>query len=115
VTAVDLAADVLLVLGVGAELVCVAGLVIRTSVYDRLHYAGAATTIGPGFVVFAVALRESVPPAGGFEVNSSGLETVVAGLLLFLLNPVLVHATARAARLRERGTLEARARERRAP
>jgi monovalent cation/proton antiporter MnhG/PhaG subunit len=115
VSAIDLAADVLLAAGVAAEVACVLGVVTRGSVYDRLHYAAAATTIGPACIVLAIALRESVPPGGGFAVDSSGLETVAAGLALFLLNPVLTHATARAARLRERGTLEPRAAERRAP
>jgi monovalent cation/proton antiporter MnhG/PhaG subunit len=114
-SSVDLAADVLLALGVAAEIACVLGVVSRASVYDRLHYAAAATTIGPGCIVLAIALRESIPRGGGFEVNSSGIETVVAGLALFLLNPVLTHATARAARLQERGTLEPRAEERGAP
>ena len=114
-TPVDLAADVLLSIGVAAELVCVLGLVTRRSVYDRLHYAAAATTIGPGCIALAIALRESAPPSGGVAINSAGIETVVAGLMLFLLNPVLTHAIARAARLQERGTLAPRAEERRAP
>jgi monovalent cation/proton antiporter MnhG/PhaG subunit len=113
-SAVDLAVDVLLGLGVAAELVCVLGLVTRRSAYDRLHYAAAATTLGPGFIAAAIATRETVSPSGGIEMSSGGIETLVTALVLFLLNPVLTHATARAARLRERGSLEPRARERRA-
>ena len=112
---VDLAADALLAIGVAAELVCVAGLVTRRSVYDRLHYAAAATTVGPGCIAFAIALREIVTHSGTVELNSSALETLVTGLVIFLLNPVLTHAIARAARMQERGTLAPRAEERRAP
>lgn len=101
-----LASDVLLALGVAAEVICALGVVTGRSVYDRLHYSAAATTLGPAFVVSAIALHEGM--------NSSGIETLAAGLLLFLLNPVLTHATARAARLHERGTFGPRARERRA-
>ena len=39
----NLAADVLLGIGVAAELLCVAGLLVMRTVYDRLHYASAAT------------------------------------------------------------------------
>ena len=114
-SAVDVAADVLLVIGVAAEVVCVLGLVTRRSVYDRLHYAAAATTIGPGCIACAIALRETVTPFGSVELNSACLETLGTGFALFLLNPVLTHAVARAARLQERGTLAPRAKERRAP
>jgi len=107
VIAGELASDVLLGLGVAAELLCVLGVVVYRSVYDRLHYAAAATTVSPACVVVAIALKEGV--------NSSGIETLVAGLLLFLLNPVLTHATARAARSHEGGTFGPRAGERRAP
>jgi monovalent cation/proton antiporter MnhG/PhaG subunit len=103
---VSAASDVLLALGVAAEVLCVVGVVTRRSVYDRLHYSAAATTVGPACIVVAIALKEGM--------NSSGIETLVAGLLLFLLNPVLTHATARAARLHERGTFGPRAEERRA-
>ena len=112
---VDLAADALLAIGVAAELVCVAGLVTRRSVYDRLHYAAAATTVGPGCIACAIALRETVSPSGDVDPNSAGIETLVTGLVIFLLNPVLTHAIARAARMQERGTLAPRAEERRAP
>lgn len=41
-------------LGVAVELICCAGLVaVRTSI-DRLHYAGAATVVGPALVAAAV-------------------------------------------------------------
>lgn len=82
--------DVLLATGVAAEIVCVAGCVAMRTVYDRLHYTAAATTVGPVLILAAVLGEEGV--------NASGLESVAAVALLFLVNPIVVHATARAAR-----------------
>jgi monovalent cation/proton antiporter MnhG/PhaG subunit len=86
----DLAVDVLLALGVAGELLCVAGVLAMRTTYDRLHYAGAATTV-PAFLVLAAALVRE-------HLSAGGLEAIAAVGLLFLLNPALVIATARAAR-----------------
>jgi multisubunit Na+/H+ antiporter MnhG subunit len=86
----DLAVDVLLGLGVAAELLCVAGVVVMRTTLDRLHYAGAATSV-PAFLVLAAALVRE-------HMSAGGLQAIAAVGLLFLLNPALVIATARAAR-----------------
>jgi monovalent cation/proton antiporter MnhG/PhaG subunit len=86
----DLAADVLLGLGVAAELLCVVGVLAMRTTYDRLHYSAAATTI-PAFLVLAAVLARE-------HLSSGGLDAIAAVGLLFLLNPALVIATARAAR-----------------
>jgi monovalent cation/proton antiporter MnhG/PhaG subunit len=98
VSARDLAIDVLLAVGVGCQLICCLGVLVGRSALDRLHYAGASTTVGPFCIGVAILVRESV--SGG------GIQTIVTVLLLFLLNPVLVIATARAARRIDEGTLE---------
>ena len=82
--------DVFLVLGVGCQLVCCVGVVAMRNVFDRLHYAAAGTTLGPVLIGAAVLIRESV--------SAAGLETILTVALVFLLNPVLTIATARAAR-----------------
>jgi monovalent cation/proton antiporter MnhG/PhaG subunit len=110
----NLAVDVLLGIGVAAELLSVAGLLLVRSAYDRLHFVGTAGVIGPAAIGSAIVMRECVSPTGGVELTSGGIEALCAAALLFLLNPVLTHAIARAARLQERGTLEPRAAERRA-
>ena len=92
-------------LGVAVELVCCVGLVAMRTAIDRLHYAGAATVVGPVLVAAAVCLEE-----GLFTV--SGLNAIAVALLLALLGGALGVATARAIRLREHGTLEASAAER---
>ena len=86
----DLVVDVLLGLGVAAELLCVAGVLVMRSTFDRLHFAAAATTV-PAFLVLAAALVRE-------HLSAGGLQAIAAVGLLFLLNPALVIATARAAR-----------------
>jgi multisubunit Na+/H+ antiporter MnhG subunit len=89
-SASDLAVDFLLGLGVAAELLCVAGVLVMRTTFDRLHYASAATSVPAFLVLAAVLVRE--------HVTSGGLEAIVAVGLLFLLNPAVVLATAMAAR-----------------
>lgn len=89
-SAADLAVDVLLALGVVCELVCVAGVLVMRTTFDRLHYASAATGV-PALLVLAAALVRE-------HVTAGGLEAIAAVGLLFLLNPAVVLATALAAR-----------------
>jgi monovalent cation/proton antiporter MnhG/PhaG subunit len=84
------AVDVLLGLGVALELICCAGVIVMRTTFDRLHYAAAGTTVPAFFILAAVLVRE--------RLSSGGLQAIVAVGLMFLLNPVLVIATARAAR-----------------
>jgi multisubunit Na+/H+ antiporter MnhG subunit len=87
--AADLAVDVLLGVGVAAELLCVAGVLVMRTTLDRLHYAAAATTVPAFLVLLATLLRE--------HMSAGGLQAIAAVGLLFLINPALVIATARAA------------------
>src|SRR6266511_1247886 len=96
----NLVVDVLLGLGVAAQLICCLGVAVMRSAFDRLHYASAGTTVGPSLMLAAVLVREGV--------TSAGLEAIAAVALLFLVGPALVHGTARAARRIEHGTLEPR-------
>jgi multisubunit Na+/H+ antiporter MnhG subunit len=86
----DLAVDVLLGLAVAAELMCVAGVLVMRTTLDRLHYAGAATSVPAFLVLAAVLVRE--------HMSAGGLQAIAAVSLLFLFNPALLIATARAAR-----------------
>jgi multisubunit Na+/H+ antiporter MnhG subunit len=86
----DLAVDVLLGLGVAGELLCVAGVLVMRTTFDRLHYAAATTTV-PAFLLLAATLVRE-------HVTAGGLEAIAAVGLLFLLNPAVVIATAMAAR-----------------
>jgi monovalent cation/proton antiporter MnhG/PhaG subunit len=86
----DLAVDVLLAIGVAAELLCVVGVLVMRTTLDRLHYAAAATTVPALLVLVAALVRE--------HLSAGGMQAIAAVGLLFLLNPALVIATARAAR-----------------
>ena len=85
----DLAVDVLLALGVAAELLCVAGVLVMRTTLDRLHYAGAATSVPAALVLAATLVRT--------HLSAAGLQALAAVGLLFLLNPALLLLTARAA------------------
>jgi monovalent cation/proton antiporter MnhG/PhaG subunit len=81
---------VLLGLGVASAFVCIVGVVVMRTTFDRLHFAAAGTTVPAFFVLAAVLVRE--------HVSSGGLQAIAAVSLMFLLNPVLLTATARAIR-----------------
>jgi monovalent cation/proton antiporter MnhG/PhaG subunit len=85
----DLVVDVLLALGVASELLCVAGVLVMRTTLDRLHYAGAATSVPALLVLAATLVRE--------HMSAAGLQALAAVGLLFLLNPALLLLTARAA------------------
>jgi monovalent cation/proton antiporter MnhG/PhaG subunit len=98
VDAANLAVDVLLAVGVISMLVCVAGVVVMRTTFDRMHYSAAGTTLPPFFFLAAVLVREGL--------SAGGLEAIAAVALMFLLNPVVLTATARAARRIDVGTVE---------
>lgn len=97
--ATDLAVDILLAVGVTAELLCVAGVLVMRTTLDRLHYAAATTTLPAFFILAAVLVRE--------HLSAGGIEAIAAVALLFLLNPAIVITTARAARRAEDPTFDA--------
>jgi multisubunit Na+/H+ antiporter MnhG subunit len=86
----DLVVDVLLALGVAGTLLCVLGVVVMRTTLDRLHYVGAVTSVPPFLILAAVLVR--------VHMSAGGLEALATVGLLFVLNPALVIATARAAR-----------------
>lgn len=88
----DLVVDVLVALGVAGELLCSLGLVLMRDVFDRLHYAMASTTVPPFLIAVAVIVQENW--------TQPGINALLVAVVLFLINPVLAHATARAARAR---------------
>jgi len=91
---VSVVRDVLVVSAVVAELLCCLGLVVMRDVYDRLHYALAASAVPP-FLVAAAALVEE-------DWTQPGINALLIAVALFFLSPVLAHATARAARTRRK-------------
>jgi monovalent cation/proton antiporter MnhG/PhaG subunit len=86
---------VLLGLGVGSALLSALGLLATSDAYDRLHFTGPATVIGPVAIAAAVLVEE--------PLSSAGIKSVLVALIMLGTGPVLIHATARAGRIRDRG------------
>lgn len=85
---------ILLILGGSIELLAVLGVVVMRDVYDRLHYVGLAS-FGAMLIAVAVVVRESFSLIGD--------KSLLVGVTLILVGPVVVHTTARSLLIRERG------------
>lgn len=93
----DLVVWVLLGTGVAVQIACCLALLVVRGAYDQLHFTAPAATIGPVAIGLAIVLDE---PA----FSQSWNKAVLVGVLVVGLNPILVHATARAGRIREHGS-----------
>ena len=89
------AVGVLLTVGVLSVVLSAAGVVAAKTGWDKLHYTGPAAVVGPVAIAGAVLVEE--------PLSSAGIKAVLVAIVLLLTGPVLVHATARAARVREHG------------
>lgn len=94
------AVDALLAATVLGEAMCVVGILAGATVYDRLHYAGATTSVPPFLVFVAILLRQPNP------YTNPVWNALFVAVTLFLLNGVLTHAIARVVRQREAGDIE---------
>jgi monovalent cation/proton antiporter MnhG/PhaG subunit len=95
----DILVDVFLVSGVLAQLVACVGVVVFTSVFDRLHFSSAGATIGPLLIGSAVLTR--------YTTSTGGISTIVVMTFVVVLGPALAIATGRAARRIDFGQVEA--------
>jgi len=95
-----IAVDVLLATTVVGEAMCVLGVLAGATVYDRLHYAGATTSVPPFLVFVAILLRQPHP------YTNPVWNALFVAVTLFLLNGVLTHAIARVVRQREAKDIE---------
>jgi multisubunit Na+/H+ antiporter MnhG subunit len=89
-----LVATILLIAGVALQVFAVLGMVVMRNVFDRLHYVGLAG-YGALLIAIAILVRESWSLIGD--------KALLTGALLLFIGPVLVHATMRSLRTRERG------------
>jgi monovalent cation/proton antiporter MnhG/PhaG subunit len=90
----DVVVAILLVAGVGCILLSCAGVLVMRGVYDRLHFT-SASTLGAAAIAVAVTVRESFSLIGN--------KALLLAAFFLVSSPVLVHLTARAARIREHG------------
>jgi multicomponent Na+:H+ antiporter subunit G len=91
----DVIVAVLLGLGVAAALLSCVGVLVMRNALDRLHFTAPASTVSP--VLFALAVLVEEP------LSSAGVKAVLVAALIIITTPVLTHATARAARVRDHG------------
>ncbi len=84
--------DVLLLIGVLAVLLSCIGLIVARDTYDRLHYLGPATSLGPVCIALATVAY--------FGLGQAGIKALLVAAVLLVTGPVVTHATARATRLR---------------
>jgi multisubunit Na+/H+ antiporter MnhG subunit len=99
-------AGVLLVAGIGVQVLCCLGLLLARDALDRLHVVAPAGALGAPLVCAAVLVNE------GF--TAGGIKAILIAAALAAAAPVLSHATGRAVRLRATGhvpVLPAEARE----
>ena len=91
----DVIVAILLALTVVVTLISVVGLVAFRDLYQRLHFVTPGAVVAPILVGLAVLVKESF--------NVRGLQTILTVAAMVVLGPILSHATARAARVRNRG------------
>ncbi|HWC44256.1 MAG TPA: monovalent cation/H(+) antiporter subunit G [Actinomycetota bacterium] len=94
-SAADLAVAALLALGIAVTWLSCLGVLLMRDPYDRLHYTAPAAALAPVLIAAAVVVEEGL--------SAAGIKAVLIALVLVGTNPVLGHATARAARIREHG------------
>jgi multisubunit Na+/H+ antiporter MnhG subunit len=96
----DAAVAALLVVGVVAQVLACVGVLIARGPYNRLHYTGP-TILGAAAIGLAVLVEE------GFSlIGDRGIEVA---FVIAVTSPAIVQAIAKAARVGERGSLDATA------
>ncbi|HEX4227478.1 MAG TPA: monovalent cation/H(+) antiporter subunit G [Bryobacteraceae bacterium] len=100
----EIAACVLLTIGVLGFVFTSVGVLLSGDVFDRIHY------LAPGSLVGSVAIAAAVVVDNGF--SQASMKAILIAILLLVSNPVLSHATARAARIRRKQQLQLGAEER---
>ena len=86
---------ILLIAGMASFLLTSVGMLLARDVYQRIQYTYPTATAGLVAVVAAILIHKSI--------SQAGVKTLVTGLIVFWTNPVISHATARAARVRKFG------------
>jgi monovalent cation/proton antiporter MnhG/PhaG subunit len=92
---VKIAVDVLLALGVGVALLSSIGIVAMRDPYQRLHFISPPASLSALCVTLAILLGE--------KQKQAGAKAALVAFLLYFMNAVVTHATARAHFVREKG------------
>ncbi len=73
------------------------GLLLSDDVYDQIHFLAPGSLLGSVAIPAAVVFHEGL--------SQAGVKAMLIGIILIASNPVLSHATARAARIRRKNHL----------
>ena len=87
--------NILLWIAVGAALFSALGIVVMKDFYERLHYLAPPSTLSIFLVAAAIVIEEGA--------SQAATKSILAAVCLALVNPVITHAMARAARIRAYG------------
>ena len=91
----DIAVAILLGIAVLSTGICCCALLLFRDLFQRLHYLSVVTTTSTLALLAAVVIKEGA--------GQAAIKTILVFLVLLLVNAVVSHATARAARVRELG------------
>ena len=91
----QLAIDVLLALGCLTAVLSALGVMVMKDLYERLHYLAPFADVSMCCFALAIVLDK--------HFSQAGIKAVLIAVVLFVMNAVLTHATARAARVRQFG------------
>ncbi|HLX75159.1 MAG TPA: monovalent cation/H(+) antiporter subunit G [Terriglobales bacterium] len=94
-SAATIAVEVLVWVAVLTCLICCLGIAVMKDFFERLHYMATVSTVATVALLIAVVIQQ------GWGQAAIKMSLIV--VVLFLMNAVLTHATARAARVRELG------------
>lgn len=93
-----LSVDILLLVAVVSEVICVLGVLVSATTLDRLHYSGATTAIAPFLLLAAIVVEQGD--------HNPTWNAAFDALALFTLNAILTHSLARVVRRRSHGDVE---------
>lgn len=79
---------------------CVMGLLFMPNLMDRLHFLTPATSVAGPLMAGAVVTTEAL--------DHQGIIAILVAVILLFFGPVITHATARAARIRDLGDWQAK-------
>jgi len=95
VSAATIAVEVFLAIAVLSAWLCCIAIVVMPNLYERLHYLSTVTTISAFSILVAVVIEEGW--------GQATVKTILTCVVLLLINAIVTHATARAARVRTLG------------
>jgi multisubunit Na+/H+ antiporter MnhG subunit len=91
----DVVAGALVTLALLFVVLSSVGLVAAKTGWDKLNYTGPANVVSPVAVAAAVLVEDSL--------TSASVKAILVAIVLLITGPAVVHATGRAARIREEG------------